>query len=170
MSVLDGLVDRAELVLKILDGLLGLLVIIDLLLLLLLFALLNLLSFLAALLLDRLPELDIDGDLVEFTEIARDGDLDDRGVVLKVEQQLIQVHVHAGRSGVEEYQILLDLTDPANGGLQDLLNVDAFLWVHHLVVAFLELTVDINVFHVQASEMLEDLIWGPGVDYLNNLC
>ena len=117
MSILNGLVDRAELVLKILDGLLGLLVIVDLLLLLLLFALLYLLSLFATLLLDRFPELDIDGDLIKFTEIARHGNLDDRWVVLEVEQQLIQVHVHAGRSRVEEYQVLFDLADPANGGL-----------------------------------------------------
>jgi hypothetical protein len=64
------------LIFEILNGLLLFFIIIDL-LLLLLFALLNFLTLLSALLFYWLSELDIYGYLIEFTEVARNGNLND---------------------------------------------------------------------------------------------
>ena len=77
MRVLDGLVDGAELLLEVFRRFLGLVVIVDL-LLLLLFGLLGLLLFfLATLLLDRLLECNVEGDLIKLLEVAGDRYLDD---------------------------------------------------------------------------------------------
>lgn len=103
MSIFNRLVYGSELILEVLDGLLGLLIIIGLLLLLLFLALLNLLSLLAALLLHGLTELDVYGDLVELTEVTRNWYLDDRWIILQVKQKLIQVYVHACRPRVEKH-------------------------------------------------------------------
>jgi len=165
MSIFDGFVNWFELIFKILNGLLLFFIIIDL-LLLLLFALLNFLTLLSALLFYWLSELDIYGYLIEFTEVARNGNLNDWRVVFEIEKQLVQVNIHACRSGIEKYKIFLDLAYPAYGGLQDFLNVYTFLRMHHLIVALLQLSVDIYVLYIQRSQVLEDLIWGPGVDQL----
>jgi hypothetical protein len=85
VGVLDGLVDGEELIFEVLDSLLGLLVVLGLLLLLLFLAFFSLFTLLGALFLDGFTELDVDGDLIELAEVARDGDLDDRGVVLEIE-------------------------------------------------------------------------------------
>jgi hypothetical protein len=35
--------------------------------------------------------------------------------------------------------------------------------VHHLVVALLQLTVDVYVLHIETRQVLEHFIWSPGV-------
>jgi hypothetical protein len=82
MRIFDGLIDRPELILKVFNSLLCFFVIVGLLLLLLLFALLDLLTLLSSLLLNRLSELNVDWNLIKLPEIARNWDLNDRGIVL----------------------------------------------------------------------------------------
>ena len=72
--------------------------------------------------------------------------------------------IHGVGAGVEEHEVLLNLADAANGRLEDLLDEYALLWVHHLVIALLELSIDLNVLHIERSQVLEHLILGPGVD------
>jgi hypothetical protein len=82
MRIFDGLIDRTELILEVFNSLLCFFVIVGLLLLLLLFALLDLLTLLSSLLLNRLSELNVDWNLIKLPEIARNWDLNDRGIVL----------------------------------------------------------------------------------------
>ena len=164
MSVFNGLVNLAELVSQVLFRLLWLVVIVSGLLLLLLFALLLLLFlFAAALLLYRLLKREVNRDLIKLLEVPRHRDFNDAGVVLQVEQELIQVHIHRCRARIEQNEILLDLADAADGRLQDALDEDAFLRVHHLIVALLKLTVDVNILHIETGEVLEHFIRCPGL-------
>ena len=150
MSVFNGLVDCCKLLSQIFRFLLGLCIIISPFLLLLLFALLLLFLLLStAFLLHRVLELDVHRDLIELLEISRYRDLDNRGIVLQVKQELVQVDVHARRSRVEEHQIFLHLTYAANCGLQHSLYVNAFLGMDHLVVAFFQFPVDVDILHVE---------------------
>lgn len=166
MSVLDSLIYLFILLLEDLDGLLGLVIIVDLLLLLFLGLLRLLLFLLTALLLNWLLEGKVDGDLIELLEVARDWDLDDRWIILQIEKKLIEVHVHRGGTRIEEHQIFFNFADAANGRLEHLLDIDSLLWMHHLIVALLELAVDVDVFNIETSQMLEDLIGCPGLNIL----
>jgi len=104
MSVFNGLVNCCKLLSQIFRFLLRLCIIISPLLLFLLFALLLLFLLLStAFLLHRVLELDVNRDLIELLEISRYRDLDNRGIVLQVKQELVQVDVHARRSRVEEH-------------------------------------------------------------------
>jgi len=46
------------------------------------------------------------------------------------------VDVHRARARVEQDQVFFDLADTADGGFEDALDIDAFLRVDHLIVAF----------------------------------
>ena len=76
------------------------------------------------------------------------------------------MHIERSGSWVEEDHVLLDLANAANRGLQHALDVYALLWVHHLVVALLELAVDVDVLNIELSQVLEDFIVHPGLDQL----
>ena len=169
MRIFNGLVDAAELFLKVLGNFLGLVIVVRL-LLLLLFSLLSLLLllFLGTLLLDWVLEGQLDGYLVELLEVARHGDLDDRGVILEIEQELIQVHVHGGGAGIEENQVLLDLADAANGRLEHFFDIDSLLRVHHLIVALLEASVNVDILDVETGQVLEDFVGSPGFYVLHS--
>ena len=58
------------------------------------------------------------------------------------------MHVETLRSWVEDNHVLLHFTDAAYRRFKDLLNEDSLLWMHHLVVAFLQLAVDVDVLDV----------------------
>ena len=64
-------------------------------------------------------------------------------------------------SGVPENHVFLDLADPEDSRLKHLFYEYALLWVHHLIVTLLQLSVDINILYVQASKVLEGLILWP---------
>jgi len=79
------------------------------------------------------------------------------------------VHVHGTWARIEEYKVFFDLTDTADGRLKDFLDVDALLGMDHLVIALLQLTIDLDVLYIQACQMLEHLIWSPGLDILKRV-
>ena len=131
------------------------------LLLLFLLLLLGLLLFLSALLLNWLLEDQIQLNAVIFSEIPRHWNLDHRGIVLQVKQQLVQVDVDGLLPGVELCDFILKLTNSANSALEHLLNEDALLRVDILIVALLELAIDIDVLNVEHGQVLEDLVLRP---------
>ena len=77
--------------------------------------------------------------------------------------------VNTSWPGVESHEILLELTDSANRTFQNLFNEDSFLWVDHLIVTLLQFSKYFNIFNVEASQMMEDIINRPSTDILNTL-
>ncbi len=75
--------------------------------------------------------------------------------------------VEGGGSGVKEHEVFFDLTNAADGGLKHPLDVYTLLGVHHLVVTFLQLPVNVYVLDVELSEMLENIIVEPSLNYLH---
>ena len=74
--------------------------------------------------------------------------------------------VEGGGSGVKEHEVFFDLTNAAYGGFKHSFDVDTLLGVHHLVITFLQLPVDVYVLDVKLSEMLENIIVQPGLNDL----
>lgn len=70
-------------------------------------------------------------------------------------------------SRVKEDEVFLDLAYAAYGGLKHPFDVDTLLGVHHLVVTFLQLPVDVYVLDVELSKMLEDIVIQPGLNDLH---
>ena len=88
----------------------------------LLFALFSLLGlllflFLASVTLDLFLEGEVDFDPVVLLEVARHRDFNDTGVVLEIEEELIQVDVETFGSGVEEAEVFLHFANAADGAL-----------------------------------------------------
>jgi hypothetical protein len=80
-------------------------------------------------------ESHLDLDLVGFFEVLRYWDLNDRRVILQVEEQLIEVDVHAQFPWVEITEIFFHFTNASDGGFKYALDKKTFLGVHDLVVA-----------------------------------
>jgi hypothetical protein len=90
VSIFDCFVNTAELLLEIFNWFLWLIIIISGLLLLLLFSLLRLLLlFLGAFFFNWIFESKVYRNLIEFLEVARHWNLDNRRIVFQVEEQLI---------------------------------------------------------------------------------
>jgi hypothetical protein len=138
-------------------------------LLLALFSLLSLLLFLflAGVTLNFFLESEVDLDPVVLLEVTRHRDFDYTGIVLEIKEELIQVDVETLGSGVEEAEVLLHFANAADGALEDALDKNALLGVHDLVVAVFKLAVNFNVLNVQAGQVLENFIVGPGLDILH---
>lgn len=64
-------------------------------------------------------------------------------------------------AGIIRDQVLLDVANSRYCALERILDEHSFLRVHHLVVALLELLVNLYIFYIQRSKVLEDLIWLP---------
>lgn len=75
--------------------------------------------------------------------------------------------VEGGGSGVEEHEVFFDLTNAAYGGFKHSFDVDSLLGVHHLIVTFLQLPVDVYVLDVELSKMLENIIIQPSLNDLH---
>ena len=58
------------------------------------------------------------------------------------------MHIDGSLTEVEINQALLELANTADGALEDLLDEDALLWVHDLIVALLKLAIDLDVLDV----------------------
>ena len=148
--------------------------------LLLLFAFLATTLFallLLAVALNGVLEDDIDGDGIILLEVAGHWDLDHGGVVLKIEEKTVKMDVDGAGTEVVEDQVLLDLANAANRALQHLLDEDALLRVLDLIVALLELAVDLNVLNVQDRIVREPFLEAPKLTILltvrmkvNNCC
>lgn len=108
----------------------------------------------------------LDLDAVVFLEVAGNGDLYNRGVVLQVKKKLVQVDINTLGSVVENDHVLLHLANADDRGLEDLLDELALLGVHDLVVTLFELAIDVDVLDVQARVVLEDFVVGPRFDVL----
>ena len=65
-------------------------------------------------------------------------------------------------------ELFFDLADPANRALKDLLDEDALLRVHNLIVALLKFAVDLNVLDVENSIMGETFLEAPLLRVLCN--
>ena len=63
-------------------------------------------------------------------------------------------------------KLRLNFADPEHCRLQHHLHIDALLWVHHLIVAILQLPEDLNVFDIQTGQVLENLVLGPRILYI----
>ena len=70
-------------------------------------------------------------------------------------------------SWVEEHEVFFDFTYAADGGFKHPFDVDTLLGVHHLIVTFLQLPVDIYVLDVELGKMLEDIVIKPGLNDLH---
>lgn len=70
-------------------------------------------------------------------------------------------------SRVKEHEVFFYLTYAADGGLKHSFDVDTLLGVHHLVVTFLQLPVDVYVLDVELGKMLEDIVIQPGLNDLH---
>ena len=74
--------------------------------------------------------------------------------------------VDALGSGVEETEVLLHLANAGDCGLEHSLDKETLLGVHDLVVAVLQLAVDVDVLNVETCQVLEDFIIGPTLNIL----
>ena len=63
--------------------------------------------------------------------------------------------------GIESDHVLLDIADSGDGALKNLLDELPLLRLHDLVVAVLQLSVDLYILYVQGRQVLEDLIRRP---------
>ena len=161
-------VHQLDLLIEWLGRLLLLLVVAVILLGLLLLLLFLLFLFTASITLHLLFELDVNWNAAVLAEVARHRDFDDGRIVLQIEQDLVQMHVHGCGAWIEKHQVFLDLANADDCGLKHSLDVDALLRVHHLIIALLKLTVDIDVLYVELSQVLEHLIIHPGLNDLIN--
>jgi hypothetical protein len=118
---------------------------------------------------DRLFELEVDWDAVILLVVSGHWDFNHGGIVLQIEEKLVQMHVDTRWSGVEEDKVLLHLANSKDRALERFLDEYALLWVDHLVVTLLQLAVDVNILDVQPSQMLENLISWPSLDVLDSL-
>jgi hypothetical protein len=71
--------------------------------------------------------------------------------------------IKRARSRVVVDQLELDLTDSEHRAFQNLLDTLTLLRVHNLVIALLQLFIDVDVLYIESAEMLEDLRLTPGV-------
>ena len=145
-----------------------------LLLLLLLFLLFLFLLLLAASL-HFLFELDFNLNWVVFLKVPWNWDLNSTWVKFQIKQELVQMHIDRSGSWVECNEFLLDFTYPDNGGLKNRFYTGSLLWMNYLVVTFLQFLVNVDVFDVQTSVMLEPLLNGPVLrhfllSFFNLLC
>ena len=62
---------------------------------------------------------------------------------------------------VIKYQVLLDFANTADGAFENLLDEDALLRMHDLVVAFLKLAIDLDVLDVEYSVVRKPLLEAP---------
>ena len=71
--------------------------------------------------------------------------------------------MHINRSGTEVvvHKVLFDLTDAADCALKHFFDEDALLWVHNLIVALLELAVDLDVLDVEHGVVGEPFLKAP---------
>ena len=138
-----------------------------------------LLSFLALLLLATLLTLlslattvnlfledDVDRDVIILLEVARHWDLDHRWVILQIEEETVKMDVDGAGTEVVEDQEFLDLANAANRALEYLLDEDALLRVHNLIIALLELAVDLDVLDVENGVVRESFLESPQVTIL----
>mmetsp|Transcript_11624 Transcript_11624/g.18522 ORF Transcript_11624/g.18522 Transcript_11624/m.18522 type:complete len:302 (+) Transcript_11624:1785-2690(+) len=107
--------------------------------------------------------LDLFTALLAVQEIPRHFPLDCFWVQLQVRQNLIKCHEAVLRARVEVDELLLQLQDPNDCAPQDLLDATALLRVNHLVVAVLQLPVDLQVLDVEQSKVLEAWLKGLAV-------
>jgi hypothetical protein len=135
---------------------------------LLLFLFLSLLGllFLTGFSFNFLLESHLHLDPVVLLEVPGNGDLDNRWVVLEVEEQLVQVNVDGLRPRVKQDKVLLHLADTGDRGLEHSLDEETLLRVYDLIIARLELAVDVYVLDVQDGKVLEDFIVGPSLNIL----
>ena len=76
------------------------------------------------------------------------------------------MHINALGPRVKQNEVLLHFANAANGRLQHALNEDSLLGVHDLVVALLELAINVDVLDVEAGEVLENFVVGPRLNVL----
>jgi hypothetical protein len=60
------------------------------------------------------------------------------------------MHIQALWPRVEQAQVFFHLTDPTNGAFKDAFYKHSLLGMDHLVVARLQLSVNVNVLYVEA--------------------
>ena len=60
------------------------------------------------------------------------------------------MHIQALRPRVKQAQVFFHLADPTNGAFKDAFYEHSLLWVDHLVIARLQLPVNVNVLYVEA--------------------
>ena len=71
------------------------------------------------------------------------------------------MHVNGLLSRIKLSDLDLQFADSADGALEHLLDENPLLWVHTLIVALLQLPVDVDVLDVENCKVLEHLIFGP---------
>lgn len=139
------------------------------LLLLLRFAALLSLLLLAVTALDLFLEDDVDRDLIVLPEVAGHRDFDDRRVILEIEQEAIKMDVDGAATEIVEDQVFFELANTADGALQHLLDEDALLRVHDLIVTLLKFAVDLDVFDIKYGVVREAFFETPKLTILHSM-
>ena len=79
------------------------------------------------------------------------------------------MNVDGARPEVIVHQELFKLANAANCALQHFLDKNALLWMHNLIITFLELAIDLNVFDVKDGVVVEALFETPRITILNTM-
>ena len=75
--------------------------------------------------------------------------------------------VDGARPEVIVHQELFKLANATNRALQYFLDKNALLWMHNLIIALFELPIDLYVFDVENSVVVEALFQSPRITILN---
>ena len=75
--------------------------------------------------------------------------------------------VDGARPEVIVHQELFKLANATNRALQYFLDKNALLWMHNLIIALFELPIDLYVFDVENSVMVEALFQSPRITILD---
>ena len=138
-------------------------------LLLLRFAALLSLLLLAVTALDLFLEDNVDRDLIVLLEVAGHRDFNDRRVILEIKQEAIKMDVDGAGTKIVEHQVFFELANTADGALQHLLDEDALLRVHDLIVTLLKFAVDLDIFDVKYGVMREAFFETPKLTILHSM-
>ena len=79
------------------------------------------------------------------------------------------MNIYAARSSIESHEVFFKFTDSANGAFQHFLDENAFLRVDYLVIAFLKFFENIDVFDIQTSQVMENVVIWPRRNIFNAL-
>mmetsp|Transcript_15598 Transcript_15598/g.39566 ORF Transcript_15598/g.39566 Transcript_15598/m.39566 type:complete len:239 (-) Transcript_15598:52-768(-) len=102
-----------------------------------------------------LLDLDVVPDVLIVQEPPWDPPLHNFRIQLQVSKNFVERHKAIHDTGVEFDQLGLELQNSNYDSFQNLLDIALLLWVHHLVVAVLQLVVDLQVFDVQQRLVVE---------------
>ena len=106
-------------------------------------------------------------NLVVLLEVAWDRQFNYRWIILKIKEEAVKMDVDGARPEVIVHQELFKLANATNRALQYFLDKNALLWVHDLIIALFKLPIDLYVFDVENSVVVEALFQSPRITILD---